>query len=99
MAFDDDVEINAPFPSYANTPSRASSPGRLGDIPLEGPASLYSVEERIHSPYNNAGVAWDEWKEAFLRELQEEERISDLVAMFQDYEIEEEEMNRWAETM
>jgi len=99
MAFDDDVEINASFPSYANTPSRASSPGRLGDIPLEGPASLYSVEERMYSPYNKAGIAWDEWKEAFLQELQEEERISDLVATFQEYEIEEEEMDRWAETM
>ena len=38
-------------------------------------------------------------EEAFLRELQEEERISDLVATFQEYEIEEEEMDRWAETM
>ena len=31
--------------------------------------------------------------------MQEEERISDLVATFQEYEIEEEEMDRWAETM
>ena len=99
MAFDNDVEINVSFPSYANTPSRASSPGRLGDIPLEGPALLYSIEEQIHSLYNKAGVAWDEWKEAFLQELQEEERISDLVVMFQEYEIEEEEIDSWVETM
>ena len=72
MAFDNDVEINTLFPSYANTLSRALSPGRLGDIPLEGPALLYSVEERIHSLYNKAGVAWDKWKEAFLQELQED---------------------------
>ena len=87
------------FPSYANTPTRVSSPGRLGDIPLEGPASLYSVEEWMHSPYNKAEIAWDECKETFLQELQEEKRVSDLVAMFQEYEIEEEEMDRWAERM
>ena len=99
MAFNDDVEINLSFPSQANTPTRASSPGRLGDIPIEGPASLYSVEEQIYSPYNEAEIAWDDWKEAFLWELQEEESISELVAMFQEYEIEEEEMDMRAETM
>ena len=33
----------------------------------------------VNAPSPPVGVAWDEWKEAFLRELQEEERISDLV--------------------
>ena len=99
MAFNDDVEINVSFPSQANTPTRALSPGRLGDIPLEGPVLLYSVEEQMYSSYNEAEIAWDDWKEAFLRELQEEERISDLVVMSQEYEIEEEEMDMRVETM
>ena len=32
-AFDDDAEINVLFPSYVNIPTRALSPGRLGDFP------------------------------------------------------------------
>ena len=99
MDFVDNPVANVVFPSYANTPAREESPGRLGDVPDEGPPTLYNVEELVHSPFALAGLAWDEWKEAFLYDLQEGERIIDLVERFQEREREVVAMHEWAATL
>jgi hypothetical protein len=78
---------------------RDDSPGRLGDVPADGPSTSYSVEAMTHSPFALSSVAWEEWKEAFLHDLREEERFSDLIETFQRCELEREAMEEWAATL
>ena len=83
LAFIDDPEIDGPFPPEAQTPPREHSPGRLGEVPTEGPASEWMVEHRLYPEFGLVEMSWLEWKEAYVWVVQDDERVIDQLDLLE----------------
>ena len=68
----------------ADTPPRDLSPGRLGEIPDVGPESRYSMEARLFPIWPRSERPFDQWRQARLYILQEEEEIWEAVRMAEE---------------
>ena len=77
MAFIDDLEIDGPFPLEAQTPPRTLSPGRLGEVPEVGPPSQWMMEWWCYPEFGLMGMSWQEWKEAYLWTVRDDECVLD----------------------
>ena len=61
------------------TPPRAESPGRLGDDPVLGPPSRFSVEREWYGFRPGIGYTFVEFREAIRQDLEAEDMVNDLL--------------------
>ena len=61
------------------TPDRTESPGRLGDLPVEGPSSRWSVEAFLYGYHPGIGSTLDDLRQYYLHELDDKLWVQELV--------------------